>query len=294
MDRIFLLSEFDRLVNEGLVLYGDNQTVVREEDGGFTFQFVLTAALSKKPTAATAGKQQTEELVETSVRRPGSDIDTRGYEIGDVGASHVLAVNKFCYARPHYLLLTKDGYRRQYERLDRSDLAAACTLLSSPGNDNLAMFFNCGKGAGYSRLHKHMQLMPMPPHTLASFLDSADDAAPEIPFRWFYHRFADSGLASADHVVDAYQRLLKQATAAAETCQEYDTDDFPGAVCSHNIVMTARWIVVIPRRRPAVRAESGANAMGMLGYIAVSSQAEIDNWTDQGLCSLLRQLGVPK
>ncbi|KAM3543939.1 hypothetical protein ARSEF1564_003160 [Beauveria bassiana] len=187
MDHDYLLSEFDRLVSEGVVLYDDKQTILHQQDGGLTidalqFQFVLTSALNKKPTAATAG-EQSKELVEKSVR-PGSDIDTNGYEIGHVGGSHVLVANKFCYARPHYLLLTEDGYARQYEPLNRSDLAAAWALLSSRGNDKLSL--------------------------------------------------------------------------------------------------------------PSVRAESGANAMGMLGYIAVSSKADIDNWTDQGLCKLLRQLGVPK
>lgn len=229
------------------------------------------------------------------MRRPGSDIDTDGYEVGEIGGSHVLVANKFCYARPHYLLLTKDGHRRQYERLDRSDLTASWALLSGRGNDDFAIFFNCGKGAGYSRLHKHMQLMPIPPNTFASFLDSADGTEPDIPFQWFYQRYSDAGSASADDVVDMYQTLLKRATAAVATYREHETDDdLSGAACSHNVIMTTRWIIVIPRRRPSVRAESGANAMGMLGYIAVSSQADIDNWTEQGPCSLLRQLGVPK
>ncbi|KAJ4158350.1 uncharacterized protein LMH87_008881 [Akanthomyces muscarius] len=292
MDQSFLISEFDRLVSEGLVLYDDKQTLVQQQDGGLPFQFVLTSALNKKPTAATAG-EQSKELVENKVR-PGSDIDTNGYEVGEVGGSHLLVANKFCYARPHYLLLTKDGYCRQYEPLNRADLTAAWSLLCGRGADNFAIFFNCGKGAGYSRLHKHMQLMPIPVNTFASFLDSADGAEPDVPFQWFYQRCSNSSPASADDVVETYDKLLKQATEALATFQDCEKDDFPGAACSHNVIMTARWIVVIPRRRPSVRAESGANAMGMLGYIAVSSQADIDNWTDQGLCNLLRQLGVPK
>ncbi|KAJ6787505.1 hypothetical protein PWT90_02268 [Aphanocladium album] len=292
MDQAFLISEFDRLVSDGLVLYDDKQIVLRQQDGGLTFQFVLTAALSKKPTAATAGEQP-QGLVEKKVR-PGSDIDTNGYEIGEVGGSHVLVANKFCYARPHYLLLTKDGYQRQYEPLTRSDLTAAWSLLSGRGNENFAIFFNCGKGAGYSRLHKHMQLMPLPADSFASFLDSADGAEPNVPFQWFYQRFSESSSTTADEVVEIYQKLLEQAAAAIGTCQELETDKFPSAACSHNVILTTRWIVVIPRRRPSVRGESGANAMGMLGYIAVSSQSDIDKWMDQGLSNLLRQLGVPK
>lgn len=36
MDQSFLISEFDRLVSEGLVLYDNKQTLVRQQDGGLT------------------------------------------------------------------------------------------------------------------------------------------------------------------------------------------------------------------------------------------------------------------
>lgn len=34
--------------------------------------------------------------------------------------------------------------------------------------------------------------------------------------------------------------------------------------------------------------------MGMLGYIAVSSPEDIENWTNQGMSHVLQQIGVPK
>ncbi len=39
MDQAFLLSEFDRLVSDGLVLYDDKQTVLRQQDGGVTVRY---------------------------------------------------------------------------------------------------------------------------------------------------------------------------------------------------------------------------------------------------------------
>lgn len=226
--------------------------------------------------------------------RPGSDIDTNGFEVGEISGTHILVANKFCYARPHYLLLTKDGYQRQYHPLNRADLAAAWNLLSGRDEDGFAVFFNCGKGAGYSRLHKHMQLMPMPKNTFASFLESADAKEPPVPSQWFYERCFDTSPKAADALIGAYERLLRQATEVMANAEGCEVDNFPDAACSHNVIMTTRWIVVIPRRRPSVRKESGANAMGMLGYIAVSSQADIDNWTSQGAYHLLGELGVPK
>ena len=53
-------------------------------------------------------------------------------------------------------------------------------------------------------------------------------------------------------------------------------------------------MVVLPRRRAAVNKEAGANALGMVGVIAVATQKEIDNWIDIGPAKALAELGVPK
>lgn len=134
----------------------------------------------------------------------------------------------------------------------------------------------------------------MPDNTFASFLDFSDEKEPNVPYQWFYRHFPNPRSTAVDELVETYQKLLKQASKAIESAQDCETDNVPGAACSHNVILTSRWIVVIPRRRASVRNESGANATGMLGYIAVSSQDDIDNWTNQGLCHLLSQLGVPK
>lgn len=44
----------------------------------------------------------------------------------------------------------------------------------------------------------------------------------------------------------------------------------------------------------AINKEAGVNAIGMLGYIAVATQKEIDNWIQLGLTDSLRELGVAK
>lgn len=39
MDQSFLITEFDRLLSKGLVLYDDKQTLVRQQDGGLTVRY---------------------------------------------------------------------------------------------------------------------------------------------------------------------------------------------------------------------------------------------------------------
>ncbi|KAG5775491.1 hypothetical protein H9Q73_010833 [Fusarium xylarioides] len=203
MDKILIKARFDSLVQ---------------------FQFLLTSALAKKPSIQTAGAQAHQVNESSQQKRDGCDINTAGYEICDVGSTHVLVASKFCFANPHLMLLTSDGHQRQCEPLNKDDLTAVWSVLSTMGEDYVA-FFNCGRDGGCSRLHKHMQLIPKPNDSFASFLDM-DDGTPQ----------AKSG------------------------CQQ----------------------------------EAGANAIGMVGFIAVATQGEIDNWLRIGLATALAELGVPK
>lgn len=238
---------------------------------------------------------QNDDTVENDgVRNDGSDISTTGFEIGQVNDTHFIIANKFCYARPHLMLLTTNGYRRQYEPLDMSDLAAIRNILSSMTQEYIA-FFNCGRDGGCSRLHKHMQLIPKPLHSFADFLDVEDGTArpPNVPFQWFYQRL-DINNVDAAELTRIYTGLLQQATAVGQGKSEHAGLALSNAACPHNLIMSKRWMIVIPRRRAGINKEAGANALGMLGVIAVATSPEMDNWVRLGLTESLRALGVPK
>lgn len=262
----------------------------------------------KKPTIENPGN--------TKAERDGSDISTTGFEMGDIGTSHVLVANKFALARPHIMVLTTDGHRRQYEPLDGNDLTAAWNLLNALNTRNgleegkaakatardsdYVVFFNCGRDGGCSRLHKHMQLMPTPAETFASFLDdtqSESEKDPDVPFYWFYHRFAaNENNITPIELAKIYADLLQQAAAVGKGTYEHNEDlSLPGAaVCPHNLVFTRRWMLVIPRRRGAVKKGIASNAIGMLGVIPVASRDEMQDWIQYGVANGLRELGVPK
>lgn len=190
------------------------------------------------------------------------------------------------------MLLTSDGNQRQYKALDEQDFTAAVVTLNAINKDH-AIFYNCGQDGGCSRLHKHMQLVPMPKDSFASFLDCVDGKEPSVPFMWFYHRFEDDFL-TASYAFSIYNDLLKRASEAGRGLGQH-ADSMPtGAACPHNVIFTKRWMVVLPRRRAGVNKEAGANAMGMLGYIAVATETEIDTWVRLGLRKSLGQLGVAK
>lgn len=238
------------------------------------FHFILTSALAKKPTLHSRPPQAAGDNAESrQLFRDGSDIQTTGYEIGPVGSSHFLAANKFCFARPHLMLLTSDGHRRQHEPLYEPDLAAALTSLDAIGED-YAVFYNCGQDGSCSRLHKHMQLIPMPKDSFAAFLERAGGEEPDVPFVWFYHSFQDQPTTPASLLM-VYDDLLRRADRVGRGRGQHADVAPPGAACPHNMILTKRWMIVIPRRRAGINKEAGANSMGMLGYIAVATKDEI-------------------
>ncbi|KAJ5699596.1 hypothetical protein N7536_002609 [Penicillium majusculum] len=286
MEESLILSKFDNLVQSGIVQYDDKQQIIEHVDGDLKFQFVLTSALIKKPTLTTA-ESQPDADAQKPEKRDGSDISTTGFELGALDI-HLVIVNKFCFARPHLMLLTFDGYKRQYEALDESDLNDTWQLLNSAESDYVA-FYNCGPNGGCSRLHKHLQVMPLPANSFAAFLDSRGEPETKVPFQWFYRRFGSDLTPAA--LFAAYNDLLEEATKVAG---DYTTDARPRAVCPHNVIFTKRWIVVLPRRRGAINKEAGVNSLGMLGVIAVATTKEIDNWIRLGLTKSLAELGVPK
>ncbi|GIC92878.1 uncharacterized protein Aud_009353 [Aspergillus udagawae] len=291
MDESFILSEFDRLVNSGTVIYSDKEEMFEHIDGELKFQFLLTSALAKKPTIQ-LNPSAANGIDELDQKREGSDISTHGFEIGEINTSHILVANKFCWARPHLMLVTSDGYQRQHESLNLDDIRSAWSLLSTLDTDYVA-FYNCGQDGGCSRLHKHLQLIPTPPNLFASFLNSKDGEPPRVPFEWFYRRLNPND-STPERLLEIYNHLLEQSTKKGKGLSENFRTAPPNATCPHNFILTKRWMVVLPRQRAAINKEAGVNAIGMLGYIAVATRKEIDNWIRLGLTDSLRELGVAK
>ncbi|KAK6208881.1 tetraphosphate phosphorylase 2 (ATP adenylyltransferase) [Colletotrichum tabaci] len=342
VDEASVLARFDKLVGEGIVMYEEDMEKIYHEDGGFKFEFRITAALKSKPAAvghnaeldnaeagadgdsgspATApangtpnGRPPRGIEFDADGRIPGGDISIEGYEIGPVRDTHVLAFNKFCAYRPHLLLMTADGRRRQFEALDGADLAAAREVLggfneggAARGRREYLVIYNCGKNGGCSRLHKHMQVIlapeaiPMWPDTAGSE-GAAAGAGQEPPFRYLIYRFARSssgdeigGMPSADDLVTAYRRMLRQATELIPGRDAVVEDDEDGkrVAVPHNIILGRRWMVVVPRVTDGVDG-AGVNAAGMLGVVWASEGGTVEKWKRLGPRRVLREVGVGK
>ncbi|KXH68083.1 ATP adenylyltransferase [Colletotrichum salicis] len=272
---------------------------------------------------------------------PGGDISIAGFELttipvsssgtgggGDGEATHVLAFNKFCAYRPHLLLLTADGRRRQFEGLDERDLGAAVEVLGglnggwgSDGDGDAGekgqeylVIFNCGKEGGCSRLHKHMQVIPAPdaipmwpdlvdrPGSESVTDAEADDSRKkqqqeeqkqEPPFRYFIHHFTGPSPPSPNDLTAKYKHMLRQATdliPGREKVVEEDGDGRAVAV-PHNVILGRRWIVVVPRVKAGVDG-ADVNAVGMLGVVWASKGETVGKWRELGARRVLGEVGI--
>lgn len=127
IDELFILSEFNRIINSSTVRYNNKEEIIEYIDGELNlclqqhlehteiliifsqFQFLLTSTLAKKPTIKLK-PSAVNTINELSQKREGSDISTYGFEIGEINTTHILVANKFCWVRPHLMLITSDGY----------------------------------------------------------------------------------------------------------------------------------------------------------------------------------------
>ncbi|KAK3684193.1 ATP adenylyltransferase-domain-containing protein [Podospora appendiculata] len=292
LDEDDILEKFDALVADGTAFYEESARVVRFEDGGLQFEFRVSDALAGKPATSPTQTQpkQPPASAEPSGCRPGSDIDVSGFEITPVSETHLLAINKFAAVRPHLLLLTQDGFQRQYTALDRDDLASARAVFASFQRPYL-VFYNCRVEGGCSRLHKHMQVIPSPEGDEDGMLLWPDwDEARRgcIPFHYFLHRFKDGILPAPEDLSEIYEGLLGQAQKVLH--RDDDVKDGSKAI-PHNVAMNQRWIVVIPRRKGDANGV-GVNGAGMLGLAWVSSEKKLKDWMEFGPANVLVEVGV--
>lgn len=251
------------------------------------FEFCICPALASKPSTTNASTE--DGLEQLPKFGPGSDLVDADplLKVAEVSSTHLLVLNRFCVFRPQFLILTRDSFKRQTEILDVHDFSAAWTVLQNLEQDYFVMF-NCGNEAGCSRLHKHMQVIPCSGGF--TLFPDRDTKKEKVPFRHFLRRIPNGGPRSTEGgsipLVGVYQELLEDAFSGKKRSKNDGVQYYP-----HNVVLTTRWLMVIPRRKATFHGAS-ANAAGMMGMIWVTSDHELQCWKDQGLSNVLGELGT--
>ena len=243
-------------------------------------EFRITKALSSKPSVVSASPASKPDATAVSIL--GSDLSVTGRELEFLKTqSHFLAFNKFCPYRPHFLLLTKDGFRRQWEALDIDDFKAVHELHTGAKQD-YSIFYNCKPEGGCSRVHKHMQAIPVEEFDPWTNLKNGD-----LPYTCYTQELDSTKSLSPESLLEMYLGLLQKAGSALghETINPKDAP-------AHNMYFDRRGMIMIPRKNAGLE-EVGVNTCGMLGMLWMAEEKTMQRWIKLSPRRILASAGVP-
>ncbi|PSC73596.1 ATP adenylyltransferase [Micractinium conductrix] len=126
------------------------------EEGGVRWVLRVADKLRDKPKPPPAAA---EGAPEKEWRNPFLPYE-QALWVADLGAEHVLLLNKFNIVPWHCLVVTAQ-FQRQEEPLNAADWAATWAVMQCMPRGGLA-FYNCGPASGASQPHKHVQVVPLP------------------------------------------------------------------------------------------------------------------------------------
>ncbi|RDW70421.1 hypothetical protein BP5796_08818 [Coleophoma crateriformis] len=273
------LAKFDQLIAQGEIFY-EEPTYKSFEDGDFRVQFLISPSTTKKPILSEAEQAP----AQAKKRSPFIDPDP-DFVLGPVGPEHTLIFNKYCTTRPMYLLHTND-YQPQRDGLTDADLKAIRSLFSASDQEKNMVIFNCGADAGASQGHKHFHMFPRPemgvmfPDALTLSLDDVMSDT-KVPYKNF-----SIGLEAGITVSPLKSKYEQLMTAMNTACKPKDR------ALDYNLILVKRWMAVIPRTHASLDGKGHTNSAGMMGWIWVKDDAEMEFWMNLGVAKHLTYLGV--
>ncbi len=212
--------------------------------------------------------------------------------VADLSSTHVLLLNKFPVYEGHVLIVTRQ-FAEQESMLEVADFyALARTLVSVPG----VGFLNGGPLAGASQPHRHMQMIPidrLPADVL--FAETMPTGRvtelSALPFVHACARFDTGMFDDAATAAACLHELFREACAVAAIREE------GGRLPPYNLIVTRRWLLVVPRRFDAWQGGGGRlplNAMSFAGVILARERSQQAALRAAGLMKLLAAITYPR
>ena len=269
-----IVEAIERAQERG-ALHPIETSLVQVADHDVTFAVRVACCRSDLADEKSESRQHHHAAAE---RDPFLPVDS-DLHVADVSDTHVAVLNKYPVMERHILVVTR-RHEHQDELLTVADFYAAWRCLAEA--DGL-VFFNCGIVAGASQQHKHLQFIPYPlsdsvsrPPIDGLVEESLNDNRNTVSCFVFRHVLAaiewiptgdPSQSARTSHLL--YLEMLKQAGVALSVADTTKTSPY-------NLLLTRRWMIVIPRRREAFEGIS-INGLGFAGclFLRDASQLEI-------------------
>ncbi|CDR39191.1 hypothetical protein NBRC10512_007975 [Rhodotorula toruloides] len=309
-------AQYAAALKAGTLLFTESEVVeLDDERTGIPFEVRFAPALAKKPTDQGKGEQKGErrDAPPDPFAPPyQQDLyvaeDVVKEDEHDAGEGFVVLLNKFCVTPRHFLLVTKE-FVKQTTPLSPVEIYTAWSILKqlSSREKHLA-FFNCGADSGASQPHKHLQFIPLS-NGVAPFDSFIDEHKPKnekscfqlpLPYANFTalldvpsdpseapaylgHRF----LELLDLMIDHRRRLAEEDPSLASGPVRLSE-------LSYNVVMTASYIHLVPRRREKFTTSTGRaisiNSLGFAGMILVKEQEALDEVKEVGVLKVLENV----
>ncbi|CAI4056772.1 hypothetical protein N7582_000700 [Saccharomyces uvarum] len=238
---------------------------------------------------------------DTKMDDPFANPDKELIVIDDLNGDgeYKLLLNKFPVVPEHCLLVTSE-FKDQQSALTPGDLMTAYKLLCSLDDDEDSdisnsrhlVFYNCGPHSGSSQNHKHMQIMQMPRRFIPfqdTLCNGKDHFLPtfnaeplqddKVSFAHFVLPIPDSSdLVDEDLLAMCYISLVQRALTFF---QDWN-DEAPLLSKSYNVLLTKKWICVVPRSQAKSKPplSLNINSTGYCGMILVKDKEKLDKVTE--------------
>jgi len=260
------------------------------EDQGIPFLVRIVSNLARKE--AQKRKQQATKDSSKPVNPflPGD----RNLFVSHISPTHRCLLNKYNVVDHHILIVTRN-FEPQENWLTLADFQAMWFALAEI--DGLG-FYNGGTEAGASQPHKHLQLVPLPliPQGTAIPIETLFPPKPpqnspyqsrQLPFPhgiiFFDPEIVNSPENAAQVTLNHYHQLLRHVGRLGEG------DPGIQQTGAYNLLITRRWMMVIPRAQDAYHSIS-VNSLGFAGALLVRDTQQLAQLKMLGLMNLLQQV----
>lgn len=257
------------------------------EDAGIRFTLRVAANIARKENVDAQRRH----------RDPFAPFE-RALFVTGIGATHVALLNKFSVIDHHLLVVTR-AYEEQETLLTLEDFQALSICLAAyPALG----FYNGGKVAGASQRHKHLQVVPLPggdpdpmvpvqPLLAAAPPTDAITRVPALPFANGFCRLP-AGIfrqpsAAAPLLLRRYRDLLEEVGVKEIRVGNEARQSMP-----YNLLMTARWMLLVPRSRECFR-DISVNALGYAGSFFLRDEEQLAAVRRAGPMAVLQAVSVP-
>ena len=251
------------------------------ESEGIAFRVRILAG--EPAAAAEAEKRSTNTVSSAAQPNPFLPYEPAMF-VADISATHLCLLNKFTVIDNHLLIVTR-AFEEQMTALTVADFAA---LWACMGEGDGLGFYNAGRVAGASQRHKHLQWVPLGALPMPLEARLATPGRAPLPFRHALRALgidAATGLEGAAHWLhSAYLAMLQEAGL--------DVADGAGLLGAYNLLVTRRWMLLVPRRYEAHEAIA-VNALGFAGCLLVRNEEQLHRLRALGPLHVLTQVAYP-